>query len=251
MKFLVFIVFAMSAFAAPAKSGDIRLAKNEVSLQGKKGSNFAARSFHFLKDHSVEVGVELPLNFGVHGSVHFNKESYFRLGAGFASEYFLGTFARLAPHFNYISQGEAELIVDIIKDSLYLDTRLGWVPYGKKHAAGPYMELGLSGMLFGKGKTDGLTLKNALNVGETTGKYSVKSNVDNASFHAGYQIPFEKNLKLNVDVGVVKILHVNPIEKKSVELQALSKEDYGKLQDLLVKKGWIFPTVSLWLSFAF
>ena len=213
---------------------------------------FAFRSFQFLKNHSVEVGVELPLNFGIHGSIRVSDTTYIRLGVGQIYEKFLGVFSEIAPKFGYISADEAHLMVDVLKNSLYLDARLGWMPYVTDHRGGPYLGLGISSMLFGQGKTKAETLSNALGVVDEIGtNYSVKSNVYNATFHLGYQIPVAKNLRLNVDAGIVKIFHTNAVSSNSVELKQLPKEKYTKLRDFLVEKGWIFPTISIWVSFMF
>ena len=246
-----------------AQDEPVLLAMNKEKQDDKddtsaSNNGFAFRSFQFLKNHSVEVGVELPLNFGAHGSIRLTDTTYFRLGGGWVYEKFLGTFSEVAPHFGYISEDEAHLIVDVLKSSWYLDARMGWMPYATVHKGGPYIELGVSSMFFGKGETDADTLGSTLDAGDDLEQtYSVKSNVYNATFHLGYQIPFAKNLRLNVGAGIVKIFHVDAVksvdtvESDSLELKQLSAEKYKKLRKLLVEKGWIFPTVSVSLSFMF
>lgn len=252
--FLILAIFPVMVIAETQKSvssvtKSVSLnSSNDVASDDDKG--FAFWSFHFLKNHSVELGVELPLNFGVHGSIRFTDTAYVRLGFGRVYEKFLGTFSRIAPHFGYISEDEANLMVDIIKNSLYLDGRLGWMPYAKEHEGGPYIEMGISGMLFGQGKVDADTLRRTVDAGDDIEEsYSVQSNIYSATFHLGYQIPFEKKLKLNVDVGVIKIFRTDAIASDS--MGALPQEKYTELQALLVEKGWIFPTVSVWISFVF
>ena len=252
--FLISFILPVGAIAETEVSSPVakpvNLSPSDDTADNSK--SFAFWSFHFLKNHSVELGVELPLNFGVHGSVRFTDTTYVRLGFGWVYEKFLGTFSRVAPHFGYISEDEANLMVDVMKNSLYLDARLGWIPYAKDHEGGPYIEVGISSMLFGPGKVDAGTLRNTLDAGDDIAEsYSVQSNVYNATFHLGYQIPFEKKLKLNVDVGVIKIFRTDAVASDSMELKALSQEKYTELQSLLVKKGWIFPTVSVWISFVF
>ena len=274
MKFWIIGLFTIFTFSAIAENEEgaflqedlirkepVLLAMNKEKQENSEAAShsdtnegFAFRSFQFLQNHSVEVGVELPLNFGIHGSIRVSDTTYVRLGIGQVYEKFLGVFPEIAPKFGYINKNEANLIVDVLKNSLYLDARLGWMPYITDHNGGPYIELGVSSMLFGQGKTDGYTLKNTLKTraGDDIGaNYSVKSNVYNATFHLGYQIPVAKNLRLNVDAGIVKIFHVNAVSSNSVELEQLPKEEYTKLRDFLVEKGWIFPTVSVWVSFMF
>ena len=262
MRLWVIGLLVIVAFSASAEDGEnvslqrelaqdepVLLAMNKEKQDDISASNngFAFRSFQFLKNHSVEVGVELPLNFGAHGSIRLTDTTYVRLGGGLVYEKFLGVFSRVAPKFGYISEDEAHLIVDVLKNSWYLDARMGWMPYATAHKGGPYIELGISSMFFGQGKSDADTLGED----DIEASYSVKSNVYNATFHLGYQIPFAKNLKLNVAAGVVKIFHAEAVSSDSIELQQLPKEKYKKLRKLLVEKGWIFPTVSVSLSFMF
>lgn len=276
MKLWIIGLLALFTFFAAAEDGEnvsvqrelaldepVLLAMNKEKQDEKEDASasnngFAFRSFQFLKNHSVEVGVELPLNFGAHGSIRLTDTTYFRLGGGWVYEKFLGVFSKVAPHFGYISEDEAHLIVDVLKSSWYLDARAGWMPYATVHKGGPYIELGISSMFFGQGKSDADTLRKTIGAGDDLEKiYSVKSNVYNATFHLGYQIPFAKNLRLNVDAGIVKIFHVNAVksvdatESDSLNLTPLPPEKYKKLRKLLVEKGWIFPTVSVALSFMF
>ena len=278
MKLWILGLLALFTFSATAEDGEnvsvqrelaqdepVLLAMNKEKQDDKNDTSasdnsFAFRSFQFLKNHSVEVGVELPLNFGAHGSVRLTDTTYVRLGVGQVYEKFLGAFSTVAPHFGYISEDEAHLIVDVLKNSWYLDARMGWMPYATLHKGGPYIELGISSMLFGKGETDADTLGETLGVGaadDIEARYSVKSDVYNATFHLGYQIPFAKNLRLNVGVGIVKIFHVDAvksadaIESDSLELTPLKEEEYKKLRKLLIEKGWIFPTVSVSLGLVF
>ena len=263
MRMWIMGFLTVAAFFAGAETGEnppvqeepvfTAIAEKNEDNSPDLNASFAFRSFQFLKDHSVEVGVELPLNFGVHGSIRLTDTAYVRLGAGYVYEKFLGVFSEVAPYFGYISEDEANLMVDVLKESVYLDGRIGWRPYAKSREGGPYIELGISSMLFGKGESDAYTVSKTLDEGDDIEKpYSVKSNVYNATFHLGYQIPFAKNLRLNVDTGIVKIFHAQPVKKSvPVGLKQLSQEKYNKLSELLVKKGWIFPTVSVWISFMF
>ena len=138
----------------PVQGEPVFMAMAEENEGDSSDSNrsFAFRSFQFLKDHSVEVGVELPLNFGIHGSIRLTDTAYVRLGVGQVYEKFLGVFSEVAPRFGYISEDQADLMVDVLKGSLYLDGRIGWIPYAKSREGGPYIELGISSMLFGKGE---------------------------------------------------------------------------------------------------
>ena len=280
MKLWIIGLLALFTFFAAAEDGEnvsvqrelaqdepVLLAMNKEKQDDKddtsaSNNGFAFRSFQFLKDHSVEVGVELPLNLGVHGSILLTDTTYIRLGGGYVYEKFLGVFSAVAPRFGYITKAQADLMVDVLKSSLYLDGRIGWRPYAKSREGGPYIELGISSMLFGKGKTDAATVRKALDVGDDINDieahFSVKSNVYNATFHLGYQIPFAKNLRLNVDAGIMKIFHAQPVKLSSVELERLPQkleqlpqDKYNKLSKLLVEKGWVFPTVSVWISFMF
>lgn len=255
--FLIATAFSAGAEAEenlPVQGEPVFMAEENEDNNPDSDKSFAFRSFQFLKDHSVEVGVELPLNFGIHGSIRLTDTTYIRLGAGYVYEKFLRVFSTVAPYFKYITEEEADLMVDVLKGSLYLDGRIGWIPYAKSRKGGPYIELGISSMHFGKGEVSAHTVQKTLEEGDDIeGKpYSIKSNVYNATFHLGYQIPFAENLRLNVDAGIIKVFYASPVKSDSTELtQKLPQEKHTKLRKLLVEKGWIFPTVSVWISFMF
>ena len=204
-------------------------------------------------DTSVELGLEYPLSFGVHGKFHINKSVYTRLAFGFTPGFFVGAFTRIAPSLGYLERHEASLIGDVIQNSLFGSIRLGWLPYTKK-VGGPYMELGLFGLAFGRGETSGTTLNEAIGTELNTvgdNLYSVKSELLSGTFHMGYQIPIEKHIRLNLELGILKILFANVKEDKKNEVVSLPEKHHEVFRKFLVEKGWIFPTFSAWLGFSF
>lgn len=201
----------------------------------------------------LEFGLEYPINFGLHLKYLFSDSLYARLGFGFMHGFFLDSFEKLSPSFGWLNGEEAELISDTFKNSLYLDFRLAWSPYFKDSGGGPYLELGLSRMLYGKGKLKGINLSKVISDSsfEESTSYLAKTNTYNATFHIGYQIPLEK-LKLNIEVGLIKILTANIVSEPSLTAEKLFDEKQeNSFKKFLQNKGWIFPTVSGWISFAF
>ena len=67
----------------------------------------------------------------------------------------------------------------------------------------------------------------------------------------GYQIPFEK-MKLNFEIGLIKIFYTELLKETSIDFPELLSDSQQKdFQNFLETKGWIFPTFSGWISFAF
>ncbi len=200
----------------------------------------------------LEIGFEYPLNFGTHVKYYVSENFYSRLGVGFMAEFFLGSFAKLMPYFGYLNNHETSLISEIFKNSFYTDLRLGWFPYAQSAKGGPYVELGVSGMFLGRGKVSGFTLSKSLNLEDldSTGYYSLKTNAYNGTFHIGYQVPFER-LKINIEVGIIKILHTQLKPFDSIDTKQLNVAQKEKFQNFLKEKGWIFPTISGWIGFSF
>ena len=223
------------------------------SLQVAQLTNNSPSGFtHYLAGNAVEVGVEYPINFGLHVKTRINGDFYTRVGFGFVTEFFLGSFSKLAPNLGYLNQQEADLISDVLKNSLYGEVRVGWSPYYEKHAGGPYIELGVSGMFLGKGETSGFTLSKAIEVGdESQSHYSVKSNTYNTNLHIGYQIPIEKHIHMHIEIGVLKIFRADSVSQETPGVKVLPEESQGELENFLIDKGWIFPTGSVWFGFAF
>ena len=206
----------------------------------------------YLAGNSIELGAEYPINFGVHFTSRANGDFYARFGFGFVTEFFLGGFSKLAPNFSYLNRQEADLISDVVKNSLYSDVRIGWSPYYEKHASGPYLELGVTGMFFGRGRTSGLTLSKALSFGdESKLDYSIKSNIYSASFHVGYQISMEKHVNVHFELGALKVFKVHFMDTGKDSATAISSEIQHKFRNFMLKKGWIFPTGSIWFGFSF
>ena len=222
----------------------------EENLQAE-GEDLTSHSQAFTGS-VVEIGFEYPLNFGTHLKYYIYPNFYTRLGAGFMA-FFLGSFAKIAPILRYLNPDETSVISSVFQNSFYTDLRFGWFPYNSNEG-GPYVELGLSGMFFGKGKVSGFTLSKSLELEDldNTEYYSLKTNSYNGTVHVGYQIPLE-NLKLNIEVGLVKILHteLRPVGPSIDAPNQLDKTQTKVFQNFLKNKGWIFPTVSGWIGFSF
>lgn len=204
----------------------------------------------------LELGLEYPMNFGIQLKYLFYEFSYIRFGFGFMSGFFLESFEKLSSSFGYLNQYESKVLSDTFKNSMYLDFRLGWIPYFKETGGGPYIELGLSNALLGKGELKGVNLSKAINANtfDELQTYSAKTTSYNATVHIGYSIPFEK-IKLNLEVGLVKILNTTFMglddSQIAVDSESLSTDQKKIFQDFLQNRGWIFPTFSGWISFSF
>ena len=210
-----------------------------------------------LFEHPIlELGLEYPMNFGVQFKYQLYDFSYVRFGFGFMSGFFLEGFEKLSSSFGYLSKSESNLLSDTFRNSMYLDLRFGWMPYFKKMGGGPYLELGLSNTLLGKGELRGIRLRQSIPNGsyDESVTYSVKTTAYNGTFHIGYSIPFEK-IKFNLEVGVIKVLHASSMNLDDNQIpigsEALSKDQEKLFQKFLEERGWIFPTVSGWISFSF
>ena len=200
----------------------------------------------------LEFGLEYPTSFGINLRYLLTDSVYVRFGLGFMSKFFLESFEKIADSFGYLKEEEAKLLSDTLQNSMYMDFRLAWAPYLKSKGGGPYLELGLSHSLFGKGELNGVNLSRVLNDNSFgVEKYSAKTNTYNANFHVGYQIPFEK-VKLNFEIGLIKILYTELLDETSLTApKTFSDSQKKKFQAFLKQKGWIFPTFSGWISFAF
>ena len=202
-----------------------------------------------------ETGLEYPLNFGLHFKYFAGPDFYTRLGFGFIPGFFLKSFESLVPSFGILREQEARLISNTLKNSLYTDLRIGWSAYAEESQGGPYLELGLSGIFYGNGNLRGSSLNQALNLSsfEESKTYSIKTRSFNGSVHIGYQIPFEK-INLNIELGLIKILYADLLQETGGAVSGsynLTTEQKNIFKTFLKKKGWIFPTISGWVSFPF
>ena len=129
-----------------------------------------------------------------------------------------------------MKEEEASLLSDTFMNSIYLDLRLGWTPYYKETGGGPYLEVGFSNTLLGKGELKGANIAKVIrdvNFDETK-NYSAKTTTYNATFHVGYSIPFE-NIKLNFEAGLVKILHTSIMDLEKDQI-GIGLEEISKKQ---------------------
>ena len=205
-----------------------------------------------LEYNFFEAGLEYPTNFGLHFKYFAEPEIYFRLGFGFMPKFFLTSFEEsFMSAFGILREQEAKVISKALQNSLYTDLRIGWSAYARKSQGGPYLELGLSGIFYGEGQLSGGALRSALNISglDESKHYSIKTRAFNGSFHIGYQIPFER-MNLNIELGLIKILYADILSGANIE-NNLNDSQKNRLKKFLEKKGWIFPTISGWVSFPF
>lgn len=209
-----------------------------------------------LSNSILEVGLEYPMNFGIQLKYMFYDFSYVRFGFGFISGFFLESFEKLSASLGYLNEHESNLLSDAFRNSMYFDLRFGWIPYFKKMGGGPYIELGLSNTLLGKGELEGSHLSRSIPEGsyDELETYSAKTTAFNGTVHIGYSIPFEK-IKFNLELGVIKILHTSLMNLSEDQIpigsQLLSKKQERHFQNFLEERGWIFPTFSGWISLSF
>ncbi len=222
--------------------------------EGFSFENERISSIEGIRYNSVlEFGLEYPLNFGLHLKYLLTNSFYARLGLSFMPDFFLDSFESLSPSVGWLSEEEAKVIASAFENSMYIDFRLAWTPYLEESGGGPYIEAGVSRILYGKGELSGGQLSKIISQGrfDETARYSVKTNTYNVTAHIGYQIPFER-IKLNIEVGLIKILLSHILSETSLTAnQALNESQKKGFQKFLKQKGWIFPTVSGWIGFAF
>ena len=110
-------------------------------------------------------------------------------------------------------------------------------------------------LAFGKGETSGSILNGAVETDFNeagANRYSVRSNLLSGSFHAGYQIPIEEHIHLNIEAGALKIIAVEwKGGNGAAAVDSLPEEHVEAFKAFLLDKGWIVPTVAVWLGFSF
>ena len=253
---------ALSAGGQPAAArpsepaGPAAKAEGRLPASGALSAARAAAGESPLWEGSrfVELGLEYPLAFGLGGKIMLSDQWHARLGAGFMGEFFLSGLSKISSYIGYHEEAETALISEILKNSLYGDFRLGWAPYFKEGQGGPYLEFGLFHASYGKGEAAGGALNESLGFDlEEEKTYSIKTSALGGSFHAGWQIPFER-LRLNMELGLIKIFkaYAGPVRSTATASEKISAAQRETLNKFLEgKKGWIFPSFSLWLGFVF
>ena len=225
------ILFSFCLIAQAEESNPVSTFVSEKTSLNKESnleSSLFGNSPYF--NQFVELGLEYPINFGVQLKSLFYNSYYVRLGFGFMSNFFLSSFKHFSPFFGYLKEEEASLLSDTFMNSIYLDLRLGWTPYYKETGGGPYLEVGFSNTLLGKGELKGANIAKVIrdvNFDETK-NYSAKTTTYNATFHVGYSIPFE-NIKLNFEAGLVKILHTSIMDLEKDQI-GIGLEEISKKQ---------------------
>ena len=222
-------------------------------LSGLAFSSLAqAKDHHLLKDLNAEFGIELPVYLGGHAKFRINKNSYVRLGMGFASDFLLKSLEWSNVEIFKMKPESAELVIDSIANSLYTDIRLG---YKLRPKEGLYAELGWSLMSLGKGETSSQVLEKAIGRAGLDASqepsYEVQSTVHNVTAHLGYMFPLTKKAGLGAELGLIKPFYADVKVDYKKQLSAQEQEsDAKQIQSLFLKKMWI-PTGSLWAYFTF
>lgn len=232
---------------------DLHVAKLDIDSKNFNKKSKALDNDIFVSEQFFEIGLEYPTNFGIHLRYLLNQNIYSHFGMGFMPKIFLNSFKYVTSFLGYLTEEEAKIISNTFENSLHLDFRLAWLPYLNEFKGGPYLEFGVSGIFLGSGKLQGSLLSKVFpNTDFNELKtYSSKTNSYNATVHIGYQIPFEV-VNLNIEIGVIKFLRTNILNVSTVQAPDLfTKKQKEVFQHFLKEKGWIFPTISAWLSFSF
>lgn len=200
----------------------------------------------------VELGLEFPLYFGVHGKWNFYKDVYVRAGGGFASQLLVQVIEGLSFINPSLNPSELDLAKQTISDALYLSASIGMKL--DQHLKGLYLDVGYSYMYPDKDLDS-----------EFLNKYISKDKIDEKKYpsvpmnghihnlvgHLGYTLVFDPNLSVSGELGFVKPIYSTVNYKNSKkELTASSRKELIDKSKKVHKKLWM-PTISAWLTYNF
>ena len=206
--------------------------------------SFLPATFAYSKgsDHyELSLGADVPFYIGAQARYNWSTKYYAKVGAGFALEVFMNTHQRILNELGVFKRNA--VFSSALVNSVVFDGRLGWA---KSIYEGPYLELGYSLLIWGKGMAKGRDINTAL------GNSSLSSDTDytvsvlnhGPVAHLGYRFMLMDKLTFNIDVGAYK-----PLFSKT-EHPSGGSGDTQKLNQLSTRELWFF-SLGLWFNVSF
>ena len=195
--------------------------------------------------YEISIGGDVPFYTGLQGRYNWSTQYYTKVGAGFALELFMDLHQDMLSTLN-LSKNSRTLVSALV-NSVIFDARLGWA---MSIYEGPYLELGYSLMIWGKGEVMGANLKSTSKVDNLSDTSIYKVNILNhgPTFHIGYRFILIDKLTLNIDVGVYKPLFSHA--KLNYGDILVPSGETEKINTLLVREIW-FLSGGLWFGLSF
>ena len=195
--------------------------------------------------YEISIGGDVPFYTGLQGRYNWSTQYYTKVGVGFALELFMDLHQDMLSGLGL--SRHSHLLTTALINSVVFDARLGWA---MSIYEGPYLELGYSLMIWGKGEVLGSDLRGTSQVSNLSDTAIYKVDILNhgPTFHIGYRFILIDKLTLNMDLGVYKPLFSSTELNYGDTLVPAGESE--KINTLLVREIW-FLSGGLWFGLSF
>ena len=149
---------------------------------------------------------------------------------------------------NLVFQSKLNCLLSALANSVVFDARMGWA---MSIYEGPYVELGYSFMLWGRGEVTGREINNTINSNSDLSddsNYQVNIRNHGPALHIGYRFILIDKLTLNMDFGVYKpLFSTTALNYGDVSVPSGDSE---AINDLLIRQIW-FLSLGVWFGLVF
>ena len=191
--------------------------------------------------YELSLGADVPFYIGAQARYNLNTQYYAKVGAGFALELFMNTHQRVLNELGVFKKNA--VFSSALVNSVVFDGRLGWA---QSIYEGPYLELGYSLLIWGKGTAKGKDINQSVGNSSLSDDNDYTVNIINHGpvGHIGYRFMLMDKLTLNMDVGAYKPLFSNTKHNSG------GSGDVTKLNNLSLRELWFF-SLGIWFSVSF
>ncbi len=193
--------------------------------------------------YEIHFGTDFPIQVGLKGRVNLNTHTYSAAEAGFAISPYLNSYKTLAQNLG-IQSHFLDALTTAWTNSLILRLALGFT---KSIYEGPYMDLGYTLMLYGKGSVSGKNFNHLIPKEQSSEFYQIPTIHHGPSVYIGYRFILIDKLSINSHFGVYKPLFLHSGKSNG---SLLKTSLIQSLRSFVVRRLWM-PCFGLWIGLSF
>ena len=191
--------------------------------------------------YEVSFGTDFPTQVGIKGRLNLNTSLYFTGTAGFAIQPYMDSYKVVFSQLGVADSQWLDVVSSAWANSLALSGQLG---LASSIYEGPYIELGYTVMLWGRGEVSGEKLWTQ-GSGATT--WQVPSTHHGPTVTVGYRFVLVDKMFMNWHIGMYKPLFSHTGKSNG---DSLKPNDLKQIHSFILRSVYL-PFMGLWLGLSF
>jgi hypothetical protein len=215
---------------------------------------------NFIQGLEVQVGTEIPVQFGVRVRADLPEDFYVLSGVGYSPPFMANAIGSLANSLGMLGPNTSKVASLALNNAFVLDLGFGY-KFRTSHNFfdGFFVDIGYQLMVGGGGDENITTVEGAtgniyaLSSADTV---NVKSTLNSITGHVGYTYTGFRHLVVTGEVGIIKPLaavnRVTPNANLTDPVDYIVvQNDVNNVLNSALKNNLVIPTLSIWLSYMF